>query len=91
MLAPVVGESRNLVIGRTSPNSSLVGNPFSLSTKLSVKALLDILINGELNLEAQRRKLRNLYTFNPRVIFERIAGPGASSLTESDVKELTFS
>ncbi len=65
MLSPVSLEYRKLVENRVYPNSTLVGDPLSLSTKFAVKSLLNSLVSSEQSLESHRIKMKNMLIFNP--------------------------
>ena len=88
MLAPFSQEYRKLVEDRIYPNSTLVGDPLSVSTKFSVKNLLQNLIQSEQTLEAHRNKMKNLLSFNSKKIFELIGGYASSYFSERDVSFL---
>ena len=86
MLAPISLEFRRLVENRIYPNSTLVGDPLSTSTKFAVKSLFNNLINAEQSLELQRKKMKNLITFNTKKIFELIGGYASHYFSEKDVR-----
>lgn len=85
MLAPISVEFRKLIENRVYPNSSLVGDPLSASTKYAVKNLLNTIINTEQNLEIHRRKMKSLLSFNSKKIFEQIGGYASNYISEKDV------
>lgn len=85
MLAPLSPEYRKLVEDRIYPNSSLVGDPLSISTKYSVKGLFTNLLAAEQSLEAHRIKMKNMLSFNAKKIFEQIGGYASSYFSERDV------
>lgn len=85
MLAPLSPEYRKLVENRIYPNSSLVGDPLSVSTKFGVKNLFTNLISAEQNLEASRIKMKNMLSFNSKKIFELIGGYASNYFSERDV------
>lgn len=87
MLAPIGSDFRRLVENRIYPNSSLIGDPLSVSTKYSVKSLLDNLISSEQSLEIHRKKMKNLISFNSKKIFELIGGYASSYFNEKDVSK----
>jgi Ca2+-binding EF-hand superfamily protein len=85
MLAPFSQEYRKLVEDRIYPNSTLVGDPLSVSTKFSMKNLLQNLIQSEQTLESHRSKMKNMLSFNSKKIFELIGGYASSYFSERDV------
>ena len=84
MVAPVSSEYRRLVENRIYPNSTLIGDPLSVSTKFSLKSLIQNLISAEQNLEASRIKMKNMLSFNSKKIFELIGGYASNYFTEKD-------
>lgn len=84
MLAPVSPEYRRLVENRVYPNSSLIGDPLSSSTKFSVKNLLNNIISSEQVLEDHRRKMKSLLSFNSKAMFEKIGGYASNYFSEKD-------
>lgn len=86
MLAPISYEFRRLVENRIYPNSTLVGDPLSTSTKFAVKSLFSNLINAEQTLELHRKKMKNLITFNTKKVFELIGGYASHYFSERDVR-----
>lgn len=84
MLAPVSVEYRKLVEERVYPNSSLVGDPLSVSTKYAVKNLLANVLSVEQLLEAHRIKMKNMLSFNSKKIFELIGGYASNYFSEKD-------
>jgi Ca2+-binding EF-hand superfamily protein len=90
MLAPFSQEYRKLVEDRIYPNSTLVGDPLSVSTKFSVKNLLQNLIQSEQTLESHRSKMKNMLSFNSKKIFELIGGYASSYFSERDVSLFLF-
>lgn len=84
MLAPLSAEYRRLVEERVYPNSILVGDPLSSSTKFAVKSLIGSLISGEQTLENSRLKMKNLLSFNSKKIFELIGGYASNYFSERD-------
>lgn len=90
MLAPIAGELRKIIEKRINQNEETFGNPFTLSTKLSLKSLFNCILNGEVDIEALRKNLRNLNSFSPRAIFDKIALSGRSGLNERDVILIYF-
>lgn len=85
MLAPLTAEYRRLVEERVFPNSVLVGDPLSSSTKFAVKTLLNNLIASENSLEASRLKMKNLLSFNSKKVFELVGGYAANYFSERDL------
>lgn len=85
MLAPLTQEFRRLVENRIYPNSTLIGDPFSASTKYAIKDLISRIINLEQSLELSRRKLKNLLSFNSKKAFELIGGYASNYFSEKDV------
>jgi Ca2+-binding EF-hand superfamily protein len=85
MLAPFTQEFRRLVENRIYPNSTLIGDPFSASTKYAVKDLIGRIINYEQSLELSRRKFKNLISFNSKKAFELIGGYASNYFSEKDV------
>lgn len=85
MLAPLTQEFRRLVENRIYPNSTLIGDPFSPSTKYSLKDLLSRIIALEQSLENSRRKLKSLISFNSKKAFELIGGYASNYFSEKDV------
>lgn len=85
MLAPVTFDFRRLIESRIYPNSSLIGDPFSTSTKYALKDLITNLIAHEQALENSRRKIKNLLSFNTKKIFEQIGGYASNYFSEKDV------
>ncbi len=84
MLSPVSLEYRKLVENRVYPNSTLVGDPLSLSTKFAVKSLLNSLVSSEQSLESHRIKMKNMLSFNPKKVFELIGGYASNYFSERD-------
>jgi hypothetical protein len=84
MLAPLSAEYRRLVEERVFPNSVLVGDPLSSSTKFAVKTLIGNLISSEQTLEASRLKMKNLLSFNSKKIFELVGGYSSNYFSERD-------
>jgi len=72
MLAPVAQEYRRLVEERVIPNSRLLWDPLSSTTKYSVKNLLTNVVSAEQNLETSRIKMKNMLSFNSKKMFELI-------------------
>lgn len=85
MLAPVTPEFRVLVENRVYPNSKLVGDPLSSSTKFSVKNLFTNLLSAEQTLESSRIKMKNMLSFNSKKIYELIGGYASNYFSEKDV------
>lgn len=88
MVAPVSQEYRKLVEDRIYPNSSLVGDPLSVSTKFSVKNLFANLLSAEQTLETSRIKMKNMLSFNSKKIFEQIGGYASNYFSERDVSPI---
>lgn len=86
MLTSISLEFRRLVENRVYPNSSLVGDPLSTSTKFALKNLFLTLIESEQNLELTRKKMKNLISFNSKKIFELIGGYASHYFSERDVR-----
>ena len=87
MLAPLSPEYRKLVENRVYPNSPIVGDPLSVSTKFAVKNLFSNLIAAEQTLEASRIKMKNLLSFNAKKTFEVIGGYASNYFAERDVRK----
>ena len=90
MLAPVSVEYRKLVEDRIYPNSTLVGDPLSVSTKYAVKNLFSNLLSAEQALESYRIKMKNMLSFNAKKIFECIGGYASNYFSERDVRKIIF-
>jgi hypothetical protein len=88
MLAPLSPEYRKLVENRIYPNSTIVGDPLSVSTKFAVKNLLANVISAEQTLEASRIKMKNMLSFNAKKIFELIGGYASNYFSERDVRQV---
>lgn len=84
MCAPVCLDYRRLVENRTVPNSTLVGDPLSVSTKYAVKNMFANLLSAEQTLEAHRLKMKNMLSFNAKKVFELIGGYGSNYFSERD-------
>lgn len=90
MLAPVSPEYRKLIENRVVPNSTLVGDPLSVSTKFQVKNLFSNIINAEQTLELFRAKMKNMLSFNTKRVFESIGGYASNYFSERDVNYCLF-
>jgi hypothetical protein len=86
MLVPIAQDYRRLVENRLYPNSSLIGDPLSVSTKYAVKNLFNTLFSSEQSLEIHRKKMKSLSSFNSKKIFETIGGYASSYFSEKDVR-----
>lgn len=85
MLAPLAAEYRRLVENRVIPNSTLVGDPLTVTTKFALKNLISNLVSAEQTLEASRIRMKNMLSFNSKKIFELIGGYASNYFSERDV------
>lgn len=81
MFSPVQIDYRVLVENRMKSNSE---SSISITTKHSIKSFILNLINSEQRIESYRKKLKSLYSFNPKLIFESIGGKGSNFFSEKD-------
>jgi hypothetical protein len=88
VFSPVDREYRRTLENRLPSyyRSYLKTEIFSVSTKLSLKDFLNLLLKYEARVEGWRQRLKNLVRFNCREFFEKIDRSGKNFVSVADVK-----